>query len=135
MKGHVGNFPAIFAAIVLLFPSSASVLCIAPGGHVAIEDLNCLCCESSNIYNSTGRDQNDQLTPAKACQNCTDFFMSPNRWGGLLRSSFYPAGASSLPIECFMNRLAVDQSSRLDRQGAFNADWLIPVSNPAPLRR
>ncbi len=82
------------AALLLLFPNSASVLCVSPGGHVAIEDLNATCCISSTLPAPAGHQSNDGMSPAGDCDNCTDFFMTPNGRGALLASSIYAAPIS-----------------------------------------
>ncbi len=90
----------LLAAILPVSPTSASVLCIAPGGHVAIEDLNAPCCAPSRIA-SPAKDQPDNgFTGAGDCRNCTDLFMTPNGRGAVTES-FSNASAGTFAEECF----------------------------------
>ncbi len=94
MKGHdwalkwraKGNWVLILAGISLLFPYSASVLCISSAGHVAIEDLNAPCCKSAGM-NKAGESRPGTLsTTGLDCANCTDLFMTPYGRGAVLGS-------------------------------------------------
>jgi hypothetical protein len=113
MKGDVGkparpssgNGTLLMATLLLMFPSSASMLCIAPGGHVAIEDINALCCapfsasapDESHGINSFG-------SPDK-CSNCTDIFLTPN--GRAPASKSYRSAAAGYHAgECLGNQLS-----------------------------
>lgn len=76
-----GHMMLVLAGITLLFPGSASVLCIAPGGHVAVEEINAACCARSAI-NLLGRTQpGDGLATPGGCQNCTDVFLAQSTRG------------------------------------------------------
>jgi len=86
-----GNALAVVAVIFLLFPGSASVLCIAPGGHVEIEALNATCCESSDIVSQNRNHQDDGISASGPCRNCIDLFMTPNSHGALLDSCNHAA--------------------------------------------
>ncbi len=129
-----GKVVAALAAVVLLFPSSASVLCITPGGHVAIEDLNATCCASSAVSVLSGHQPDSGLNAAGDCKNCTDLFMTPNGRGAILVPTD-AAAASPLSDECPGHRLPVDLSLWLCDSGAIiDFPEPIPVFSSVPLR-
>jgi hypothetical protein len=137
-EGSVGQFTdnliIVLAAISLLFPSSALVLCISPAGHVEIEDLNAACCAHNDI-SSPGKNQPDNRCAAAAdCHNCTDLFLTPNGRGAVTESyDIVPAGSRG--DECVGNHLLADVSFWLNRQDAIqHTDRPIPVSSSVPLR-
>ena len=76
----------ILAVISLVFPSSASVLCIAPGGHVAIEDLGAVCCVFSDISYRTEGCTDDAFAATGNCRNCTDYTIALITRGAVLDS-------------------------------------------------
>jgi hypothetical protein len=142
MKGDVrelagqfwGNVGVVVAVILLLFPSSASVLCIAPSGHLAIEDINAACCASSGISAPAGRQLDNGFNAPGDCQNCTDVFMTPDGRGAVSGSS-HNAAANSLADECLGNHLSTSIAFSLCRLSAINnIDVPIPVSSSVPLR-
>jgi hypothetical protein len=73
----------IFVVASLLFPSSPSVLCIAPGRHIAIEDINALCYVPSVISPRPGNPQDSRFDEPGSCNNCTDIFLDTNESGVL----------------------------------------------------
>jgi len=122
------------AVIVLLFPSSAAVLCIAPGGHMAIEDLNAPCCAPFGVSAPAAYQPDNGFNAPGNCHNCTDFFLTPNGRGAV-SESFNHAAASPLDAECPENHFSADISLSLWRSGAVkNTDVSIPVSSSVPLR-
>ncbi len=137
MRGAAGRFKSHLwnatAAILLLFPNSASVLCIAPGGHVAIEDINSSCCASSHAVRPAPQKESGVST-AVLCSDCTDLFLTPNGRGAIPESYFgivpgFPAG------EYLGNHGSVDIAFSIIRQGivgriaASKTSW-----SPVPLR-
>jgi hypothetical protein len=141
MKGGIGKLGRplsskvllCLAAVIPMFPSSASVLCIAPGGHIAIEDANALCCASSANFSRDERRPGSGLNMAGDCRNCTDYFLSLNERGEISKS--YDAAAGSLVDDFLENSLLVIASSRLFRRSALNdVDASPPASSSAPLR-
>ncbi len=89
------NATAVAALVFLLFPSSASVLCIGPGGHAAIEDIGSACCAGSVSAVRGDLRPHNGLAAAGDCHNCTDIFLTPNGRGGTMnsRSDFAPTSA------------------------------------------
>jgi len=81
-----GKMVTLVAVILLPLPSSASVLCIAPGGHVAIEDINAACCAHSAMSPRSGNLPKGGFDEPGNCQDCTDLFMTPNGRGAILDS-------------------------------------------------
>ncbi len=78
---------AIGTILLLLFPSSPSVLCITPGGHVAVEEMGSACCASSGGAFVIRKAADDDSLAGMACHNCTDVFMTPNVRGAVLSAS------------------------------------------------
>jgi hypothetical protein len=128
------NVSVVLATILLLFPSSASVLCIAPAGHIAIEESNAACCASSGISDPAGRQPDNGFDASGNCQNCTDLFMTPYRRGAVSESSDN-AAAISLADDFLGNHLSSDASFSPSRLGAINnIDASTSVSSSVPLR-
>jgi hypothetical protein len=123
----------LLVAIVLLSPASNAVLCIAPGGHVAIENLNAECCASSVTSTRNDLHPGDGFNRASDCLNCTDILISLNECGPVPELSDGAAG--SIADECFGDRLPVNGSFQLLRRSEpaeFGAST--PASSSAPLR-
>ncbi len=74
------------AAILLMFPASTSVLCIAPGGHVAIEPLGAECCASSAFSAPGNGFSGSAMAATGGCQNCTDWLIPSNECGAIPES-------------------------------------------------
>jgi hypothetical protein len=85
----------LLAALLLMFPASASVVCIAPGDHVAIENLDALCCKSSAITAQDYHSPGNEPGMASDCRSCTDLLISLNERGAIPKSYGHVAGASS----------------------------------------
>jgi hypothetical protein len=130
-KAHILT---VAATILLLFPNSASVLCIAPGGHVAIEDINSSCCASPHVVGPLPQRKDSRFNTAVSCDDCTDLFLTPNGRGAIPESYFgivpgFPAG------EYLGNHGSVDIAFSIIRQGivgriaASKTSW-----SPLPLR-
>ncbi len=119
----------LLAAVLLLSPaSSSSVLCIAPGDHVAIEDLDAGCCASSDIFTNEDRHPGDGINTATHCRNCTDLFITPSERGPVPTSFISIAPAGSLADDFSGDRLLVITFSPLILQRAFND---VDTSKPA----
>jgi hypothetical protein len=124
-----------FVAVILLFcPNSTSILCMAPGGHIAIENINALCCASSDISTPNECQPDNELGSPVNGKNCTDLLMASD--GRAVRiESYSNAAAGSLTEECLGNHLAVNTSLRLRRwSAAINSNASIPVSSAVPMR-
>jgi hypothetical protein len=129
-----GNAMVVLALTSLLFPSSASVLCIAPGGHVSIEDINAPCCAPSDISASAGRQPDNGFSAPGKCQNCTDLFMTPNGRDAVSESC-NNAAANPLADECPENHLLADTPLSLCRPDAIiRTDGPILFFSSVPLR-
>ncbi len=81
----------VLAAISLLFPSSARVLCIAPGLHVQEEDINAPCPAASDVFAPIDYHPADGFNAA-APWHCTDILLTP--YG---RGAVFESGAWVLP--------------------------------------
>ena len=129
----IGDAVILLSAFSLLFPISASVLCIAPGSHVAIEELNAGCCASSAVSTRKDHHPGNGLNAANDCRNCTDILISLNEPGPIPES--YGAAAGPLTNDCFEDSLLLITASHLFRQSALNAvDTSPPASSSVPLR-
>lgn len=56
-------------------PGLATVLCVSPNGHAAVEGLNALCCRIGNLPGSTSEPRSStagQFSQTGSCGNCTD---------------------------------------------------------------
>lgn len=86
------NAIGIVSFVLLLFPSSPSVLCMGPGDQAAVEDLASACCAGSAGALRGESRPHSGLAAAGDCQNCTDEFLTPNGRGANLspRSDFAP---------------------------------------------
>ncbi len=129
-----GNMWAITAAILLLFPNSASVLCIAPGGHVAIEDINSPCCASAHAARPAPQHEETGFGTTVCCKDCTDLFLTPNGRAAIFESySGIIAGAAT--GESSVNHGPEDTAFSLFSQsmvGIIAASK--PIWSPVPLR-
>ncbi len=139
MPGQVSRKSVIvLAAIALLFPSSARVLCIAPGLHVQEEDIDAPCPAASGITAPADYHPKDGFNVAEI-RHCTDIFLTPHGRGALLEASnqvaprfFSEECPGGQPLEvplCPLVRLCI--------QGIQAPDFLngpdFPAS-PVPLR-
>ena len=138
-KAFGGRFKAnprlLLAVILLLFPSSASVLCIAPGSHVAVEDINAPCTLASGA-SSRGQSQaaHEGFALIVSGQCCTDIFMTPNARGAVLRSSDIVAPDTSAHAGLKRNA-PPDSTSPPEPLGLFKEmDLPITIFPSPPLR-
>jgi hypothetical protein len=128
------NALVILAAAALLFPGYSSVLCIGPGGHVAIEDLNAACCASSRSYSAAGDLPDNGFAAALDCRNCIDLFITPNG-PGTVTESFGNSGAVPLAEECFGDHLSALTPFGLSQPIASgDINGKAPISSSIPLR-
>jgi hypothetical protein len=102
-----GHAMIVLAGIALLFPGSASVLCIAPGGHVAVEDINAACCARSAIGIRAGNQPGNGVATAGGCQNCTDVFIAQSARGTITESRD-TVTSNSLADACLQGNLPAD---------------------------
>ena len=128
------NALAFFAMMVLLLPSSPSVLCIAPGSHIAVEDINALCCVSSAISPLSDIQPNSAFDKPGNCRNCTDIPLASNG-NGVLSPSGSSAMANPLDAEFLDTTHTADLSASLNRSGQIGSpDAPVPIYPSIPLR-
>jgi hypothetical protein len=123
----------LVAALSILAPSSGSVLCIAPGSHIAIEDINAECCASAHspAMDAHGR---DQISATIGCVNCTDFALTPFEREAIQKPQFEIQGTAQTN-EFAGSKVPAEFSPSLFRQGPdHNTDLLIADSSSVPLR-
>jgi hypothetical protein len=123
-----------FAIILLIFPVSASVLCIEPGGHVAIEDINAACCAFSGANYQSEQQPDNGLSAVGDCINCTDYFLMQSKPGALLES-YANAVPNSLADACLRNHIPATISSSMHRSRMINkTDVPSTLTASVPLR-
>jgi hypothetical protein len=105
--------------ISLIFPVSASVLCIGPSGHIEIEDINATCCASSGINNQSELHPDHELTAVGDCINCTDLLLTSNERGALLES-YANVVPNQLADACLRNHIPATISSSNHRSRMIN---------------
>lgn len=124
----------VLATVAMLFPGYSSVICIAPGSHIAIENFNAECCASSHISSPARNRPDNGFAAAGDCRNCTDLFITPNGRSAVTES-FDNASAGAPAEECFGNHLSAIASFGLSPQSAFSdIDVPAPISSSVPLR-
>ena len=122
------------AAILLVLPASISMLCIAPGIHVAIEELNAPCSAHSAVSACGVRLPGNDLDMTGSSGNCTDILVLANERGAIPK--FIGSASDGSPAtECFGDSLPESAQPRVIRQSLFNdVDALPPVFPSVPLR-
>jgi hypothetical protein len=129
-----GNVVAVLAGFSLLFPGLASVLCVAPGLHVEIEEIGAACCASSGISAPVGHQQGSGLSASGDCGHCIDIFLTQDGRGAILESS-KNAAAGSCTDGCSESHTSTEASHSLPRTGAITGAFLIARTYSAfPLR-
>jgi len=132
--GRGSKAASVGVFILLLFPGAPSILCIAPGSHVAIEELNSPCCASSEIRLQPGDQTHDEFAGPRDCNNCTDLFLASNG-NGILSKPRELAASSPLAAKCLESCLPDDVSVPLWRWGGIaNTGAQINGCAPVPLR-
>jgi hypothetical protein len=131
--GRLANIAAIcITTFFLLFPSSTSVLCIAPDSHIAIEDIHAECCVSVHLAAPDEKQGRDRLSASNICGNCTDLFIF--LYGREANRKSQIAAASSQHVELFGNQLPADLTCSLLRQSNIcDINTATPASS-VPLR-
>lgn len=120
--------------ILLLLPVSTSVLCIGPGGHIEIEDINAACCASPGINHRSEQQPDNGLSAVGDCINCTDFFLAPNERGARLES-YATVVPNPLTDACLSIPIPATLSSSIHRSRMINEiDLPITLTAFAPLR-
>jgi len=142
MKNHIGRptsknigaVIAVIAAIVFLFPFSSSVLCVAPGSHIAIEDVNASCC-ASGISAASDHQLEKGFSSAGDCRNCTDFYIT-SAGRGVATVASCNTGVDPQFSECLSNELSADLSLLQWTAGAFNDIGIspLPTISAIPMR-
>jgi hypothetical protein len=130
----MGNAMISLAIFLLLFPSSASVLCIAPGSHIAVEDINAACCSSSaNGFQAENQPKNG-FAAAGNCPNCIDIFLAANPRAAIpvSRDSVTPHS----PADAYLRDYIQADTPSLPHQSAtFSKTGApIPINGFVPLR-
>ena len=122
------------AIILLLLPVSTSVLCIGPGGHIEIEDINATCCASSDSHDRSEQRPDSGLAAVGNCINCTDLFLTPNERGARLES-YANVVPDLLAAACLRNHIPATISSSNHRARMINEiDVPSGLTAFAPLR-
>jgi hypothetical protein len=125
-----GAGAVLVAAFSLLFPGSGSVLCIAPGTHIAIEAINAECCESPRISVPAAHPSNNPLDMTGNCENCVDLFLAFYGREGILQSDFSPAGGMQV-CATVGNHRPEDPSLPISRKSDGNSAEAPVITCPA----
>ena len=118
-----GYLVAFVTVLALLPPVYPSVLCIAPGGHCAIEDLYSPCCTAFHDSLHEGSGRADELAAGENCRNCTDFLLSNDLGATPGLSSNTVAGAPDVPC-------ATIACSAFNASELFSEDEWIGIPSP-----
>ena len=125
---------SLIAAIMLVLPISASVLCISPDGHVAIESLDADCCASGNI---PAREIPSPYTAVRShdeCLNCTDLFILSNELATVQRCYDFSAAGAFADGSCQMFPEAIAASLSLPQKEYPRPLISPPAASAVPLR-
>ena len=135
--GRFGGTEIVRVAVLflLLFPGSASILCIAPGSHIAIESINAQCCESDSVLAPDATHAHNEIGLTGKCGNCTDLFMTPYGREAIPKSQGDAANASQAG-EFPGDRLPPEPSISGFRQSDIgsSSDGIKSLSSFLPLR-
>jgi len=131
MKGYSIFVLAIAMALLTLPSSSAFILCTAPGGHMAIEDIDAGCCGHGSILHSASESQPAAFNSGEDCENCVDLLLCPNE-----QVAFSKAGStlSNLARAFTASPIPEDNSASVPH-GTYPA--MLPsgiTQSPSPLR-
>ena len=85
--------------ILLLIPNSTSLLCVAAGGHIAIENIGANCCAAFDISPRAEGQPDNGFNAAGDCHNCIDFFIA-SYVQVVASKSYSHAAASPFADEC-----------------------------------
>jgi hypothetical protein len=126
--------PGLLLAATLIFPPSSSVLCVAPGHHIAIEDADAPCCTSSGISHFAETRANSEFSEQSHCKHCMDFYLG-STVSGLLPQINNPLTTNIFTVECVETGAAADASLSPLSSGKIGiASVSLPVSSSIPLR-
>jgi hypothetical protein len=124
----------IASMIAIITPISTSVLCIAPGSHIAIENLSSECCAHRVIPAAVEPPQAKEFESAGNCGNCVDFLLTGHGPGTVSEGS--RKGAASVAGESIGRYLppAIVFPSEFGLGANNSVCARIPLASPAPLR-
>jgi hypothetical protein len=124
----------IASLIAIITPISTSVLCIAPGSHIAIEDLNSECCAHRVIPAEAECPQAKEFRSTGDCGNCVDFLLTGHGPGTV--SEVSRKGAASFAGEYVGRYLppAIVFPSEFGLGANNSICARIPLASSAPLR-
>jgi len=125
---------AVIAALVLLLPNSASVLCVEADGHVMIEDINAGCCVGAAMSYQGSNLPESALAVPESCENCADFLITLNG-PGLISNLREVVASGSLADGVSPDCIPHDTYSSPHQSGIQKkVNALTPSSSSAPLR-
>jgi hypothetical protein len=94
MNSRVQHKPRAFTSVLVLaalaavaLPNPASVLCVAPDGHVAIEDISAPCCDHNETSSMDSNRPHDAVGEVEGCGNCVDFLLDSDSQGMMSSST------------------------------------------------
>jgi hypothetical protein len=125
---------AFVLVLLLQLPASTSLVCIAPGGHIAIESIGDTCCKSFESSIPIEAQSSRGLNMAGDCHNCTDFFITSHILMAASESHGH-AKASLVAVARSQNSDSTNVSPALCRlAGSFNNDKPVLISSAVPMR-
>ncbi len=129
-----GDALRLFLTVLLFFPSFSSVLCIAPGDHIAIEDISALCCVSSAGALRSQTHTDAGFGRPGSCSNCTDVLLAADETGVLSQLNNHLAAGPPDGEVPGMNLLP-DRCATQCRSGKMDsADVPLRICSSVPLR-
>jgi hypothetical protein len=132
-RQFTANGAALLTAFILLFPNSAAMLCIAPGSHIAIEDINSECCAPDRLAVPVEKQSLNQMVVTSVCGTCTDLFIYSYGREAIPKPCVDAAGMQG--VEPSGDQLPADPAILLVRQCfVCNFDTLNSAFSSTPLR-
>jgi len=118
----------------LLIPNSTSLLCVAPSGHMEIENIGADCCAALDISPRAEGQPDNGFNAAGDCHNCIDFFIA-SYVQVVASKSHNQAAASPSADECPEIHRSIDVFPSLCRPVGITAhDRPISVPSSVPMR-
>jgi hypothetical protein len=129
-----GNGVVTVIVLLLLLPKTPSMLCIAPGTHIAVESMYALCCSKPTISHQSVNPHGNGFVAVEDCLNCTDFFIESDARSAALDSfrCIAPEQSSSATRENCIPANALPLIHR--SSSSWNTSEGCSIASPSPLR-
>jgi len=137
IKGSSGSYLAVItlASVFTMLPlGSSAVLCIGPGGHIAIEHIDAECCSHIAVPVSAEHQKLNEIDLAGNCGNCFDYLLITDglRTGNHANSRI----ANAALAQCFADPLSSDLAPAKagNPRGQRDICAQVPLPDSTPLR-